>query len=109
MISNNYQKTLDNTGDITSWELINKCTSVSSDFSELKEGEPRILWMDEHVGTYIGKTVDGLYNVIECTVAFGGGILYSWVDADGTRRDQKGGEARGTWLEHGMPTKWVSY
>ena len=104
-----YQGNLDNTGDCTCYEFINKCTDVSGDFTKLRDGEPRVLWMDEHIGSYIGKTVDGLYNVIECTVAFGGGIVYSWVDSDGTRRNQQGGEARGQWLQNGLPTQWISY
>ena len=104
-----YQRNLDNTGDVTCHQFINKCTDVSSNFKKLKDGEPRVLYMEDHIGSYIGKTIDGLYNVIECTGAWGGGIKYSWVDSDGTRRNHKGGSSKGTWLKNGLPTKWVSY
>ena len=101
--------TLSNTGDIGCSQFIEKCTDKSGDFTRLREGEPRVLFLDGHIGTYIGKVVNGKYNVIECTAAWGGGIVYSWVDSDGTRRREKGGESRNRWTIHGKPTLWVSY
>ena len=101
--------TLSNTGDLTCWEFINACSDVSSDFTRLREGEPRVLWLNEHIGSYIGKVVNGKYNVIECTGSWGGGIKYSWVDNNGVRRRERGGATNGQWLKHGKPTKWVSY
>ena len=103
---------LANTGDITEIQLIRRCTDVSSDFRNLKEGEPRILYMEGHIGAYLGKTVvynNSRYNVVEATKSFGAKIAFSWVDRDGTRRDQKGGYPNGTWEMHGKPTRWVKF
>ena len=107
-----YQKDLSNTGDCTEAGLINQCTKVSTDFTRLTEGEVRLLYMPGHIGGYIGKTVvrsGKSYNVIECTPSFGNGIVYSWVDSDGTRRAYKGGSKNGKWTKHGLMTPWVSY
>ena len=103
---------LDNTGDITEIQLIRRCTEVSSDFAALKEGEPRILYMEGHIGAYLGKTVvlnGSKYNVVEATKSFGAKIAFSWVDSDGTRRDQQNGYYNGNWELHGKPTRWVRY
>ena len=64
--------------------------------------------MKGHIGAYIGKKVNDKYNVIECTTSFGGGVVYSWVDSDGTRRNCAGGSKNGKWSLHGKPSKWVS-
>ena len=103
-----FQKDLSNTGDCTEAELICQCDDVSGDFSALSN-QARILYMKGHIGTYIGKTVEDKYNVIECTTSFGGGVVYSWVDSDGTRRKEKGGVKNGKWMKHGLPNKWVEY
>lgn len=104
-----YQRDLSNTGDCTEAELIAQCTDVSPDFDRLTA--PEVLYMKGHIGSYVGECVRGgkTYNVIECTVSFGGGIVYSWVDADGTRRAYKGGTKNGKWTLHGLPSRWVSY
>ena len=107
-----YQENLDITGDITAQEMINLCTDVSSDFNELKEGEPRILYFQGHVGAYLGKTIstsDGLFNVVETTTSFGEKISFSWVDPDGKRRNAKNGYQQGSWKKHGLPSLWVTY
>ena len=107
-----YQKNLSNTGDCTEAGLINQCTDVSTNFGKLKVGEPRLLYMQGHIGGYIGKTVvrnGKSYNVIEATPSFGNGIVYSWVDSDGTRRAYKGGSKNGKWTKNGLMTPWVSY
>ncbi len=108
---NSYQKDLSNTGDVTVEGLFQQCTDRKSDFSLLKSGEPRILYMSGHMGAYIGKTVSrskGTCNVIESTPAFAGGIQYTWVSSNGGRYDYKGGSGRGTWTGHGLPSLWVS-
>ena len=108
----NYQHDLSNTGDITCYEMIEKCYDVSGDFTKLKEGEPRILYMDEHIGAYLGRSIKlngATYNVVEATGAFGHKIAFSWVDSDGTRRNQRGGTQRFTWIRHGKPSRWVKY
>lgn len=104
-----YQRDLSNTGDCTEAELLAQCSDVSQDFTDIMA--PEILYMKGHIGAYIGPTTrDGItYNVIECTASWGGGILYSWVDPDGTRRRSKGGNKNGRWTHHGVPSKWVSY
>lgn len=108
-----YQKDLSNTGDCTEAELIAQCTEVSTDFKALGN-HAEILYMKGHIGTYLGYSVDNRFNVIECTTSFGGGVIYSWVDQDGTRRSENGGKPivlkDGTyqrWSHHGKPTKWV--
>ena len=111
-----YQKNLSNTGDVDGIGLLNKCSDVSADFTKLKIGQPRYLYMKgtkvDHAGAYIGEevTIDGkLYNVIESTASWGGKVLYSWVDPDGTRRRNKDGAKNGKWTKHGMLTPWISY
>lgn len=109
-----YQRNLSNTGDCTEIGLLNQCTGISKDFKAIKA--PAILYMKGHIGSYIGITPDNRFNVIECTTSFGGGIIYSWVDQDGTRRSENGGKpiilSNGTyqrWEQYGYPTKWVSF
>lgn len=104
-----YQHDLSNTGDCTEAELLAQCTDVSQDFSTLQNGIPEILYMKGHIGGYIGNVYkdEHYYNVVECTASWGGGILYSWVDADGTRRRHRDGVKNGKWTHHGKPTKWV--
>lgn len=110
-----YQKDLSNTGDVDGWGLLNQCSDVSQDFSKLKNGEPRLLYMvhgkDWHVGGYIGEfqKYGKTYNVCECTAAWGGHILYSYVDSKGNRYKSKGGEPRSSWTHHGLMTPWVDY
>lgn len=101
-----YQKDLSNTGDCTEAELLTQCSDVSQDFKTLGN-HAEILYMKGHIGVYLGYEVKGTYNVIECTKSFGGGVVYSWVDPDGTRRKIKGGTTNGKWTHHGKPTKWV--
>ena len=109
-----YQRDLSNTGDCTESGLLNQCSGISSDFKKISA--PALLYMSGHIGTYIGITPDNRFNVIECTTAFGGGVIYSWVDQDGTRRSENGGkpivQKDGTynrWTKYGYLTPWVSY
>ena len=107
-----FQSNLNNTGDCTEYGLISQCTDVSSDFSKLKAGEPRLLYMSGHIGGYIGENVEmngHTYNCIECTGSWGGGILYSYVDSDGCRRQYLGGSKNGKWTKNGLMTPWVQY
>ncbi len=101
-----YQSDLSNTGDCTEAELIGQCSDVSVDFGKLGT-HPEILYMKGHVGVYLGKEIESKYNVVECTVSFGGGVVYSYVDADGTRRKEKGAMKNSKWISHGKPSKWV--
>lgn len=106
-----FQRDLSNTGDCTEIGLISQCSDVSNVFNRLKESEPRILYMRGHIGAYIGTTQRGIYtyNVIECTTSWGGGVIYSWVDPDGTRRKYKNGPVSRRWEKHGKMSRWVSY
>lgn len=100
------------TGDIDGATLLKKCSSRSKDFTKLSvPGTYLYLASNPHSGIYIGDTVINgkIYNVIECTKSFGGGVVYSWVDADGTRRNKKGGVKNGKWTHHGKFTPWVEY
>ena len=106
-----YQKDLSNTGDVDGATLLSKCSDVSANFGKLKDDEPRMLYMKGHAGSFIGyRQKDGHeYNVIECTGSWERKVLYSWVDADGTRRHYKGGSKNGKWEKHGKLTPWVDY
>jgi len=104
-----YQRDLSNTGDVSEPVLLSMCTEISSDFDNVPKAS--LLYMRGHVGSFVGLTKRNgkEYNVIECTKSFGGGIVYSWVDADGTRRSHKGGVKNGKWVQHGLMTKFISY
>ncbi len=107
-----FQKDLINTGDCSTQNLFSQCTDISSDFTRLKAGEPRMLWKKGHIGGYIGEDVvinGRVYNVIECTVSFGGGIVYSYVDSAGRRLAYKGGKSAGSWTSHGKMSRWLTY
>jgi LysM repeat protein len=91
---------------------MSQCSDVSKDFTKLKAGEPRLLYKSGHIGGYIGKEVTRgghVYNCIECTAAWGGGILYSYVDSRGGRYNYKGGSKNGDWTHNGLMTPWVKY
>lgn len=102
-----YQKDLSNTGDCTEAELLSQCSDVSQDFKDLGT-HAEILYMKGHIGVYLGYIVDGKYNVIECTKSYGGGVVYSWVDPDGTRRNESKGVKNSKWTHHGKPSRWVA-
>ena len=107
-----FEKNTENTGDINANGLIKKCSLISSDFSKLKSGEPRLIHMSNHIGAYIGKEVNsdhGVCNVVECTAAWGRGIKLSYVDSTGKRLYGKNGGQNGQWTSHGKPDAWVSY
>lgn len=106
-----YQKDLSNTGDCNVDGLMAKCTNVSADFTRLKNGEPRLLSMPNHAGTYIGeRVINGkVYNVIESTGSWERKVLYSYVDEYGWRRHYKGAGKNGRWIKHGKMTAWLDY
>ena len=73
-------------------QIINRCSDVSTNFSNLTEGE--LLWMNGHVGVYVGNG-----KVIECTAAWEGKVVYSTIDNHGRRT--RNGKQVGSWKKHG--------
>jgi hypothetical protein len=99
------------TGDCNEWGLLSQCPDYSTDFSNLHC--LAVLYMPGHIGTALGEEVTRnggkVYNVIECTGAWGGGVLYSYVDSKGRRFNHKGGSQAGTWTHWGKMSKWLKY
>ena len=104
-----YVKDLSITGDIDGATILSKCSLKSRDFSNLNI-PGAYLYMSGHAGSFVGEHVVGgkTYNVIECTGAWGRRVLRSWVDADGTRRQYKGGPINSHWTDWGLLC-WVDY
>ena len=113
-----FQKTFPVVEDVNANNLILKCNNISNNFNNLLD-VPRLLHLKDnqgngHVGVYLGKTLissNGNVNVIESTVSWqANGIIYSWVDHDGTRRLYEGGplsEMKYNWTSHGSLDKWL--
>lgn len=72
--------------------IINRCSNVSTNFTNLTPGE--LLWMKGHCGIYIGNG-----EVIECTAAWEKKVLYSKIDSKGRRI--RNGIQVGSWKKHG--------
>ena len=107
-----FEESTEKTGDVNSNGLIKKCHEISNDFSELREGEPRLIHMNGHIGAYLGKEIDtnhGICNVVESTSAWKRGIQFSYVDKYGKRLYGINGEQKGTWARHGKPSDWVLF
>ena len=77
--------------------MMNYCTSSSSDFSKIEVGE--VVWMDGHIGVYIG---DGL--AVECTPIWKDGVQITAVGNIG----KKSGYNTRTWTKHGK-LKFIEY
>lgn len=103
------------TGDVDGKTLLAKCSNRSRNFEKLSvPGTYLYLESDPHSGIYVGDTlINGkIYNVIEATKngKFGNGVLYTYVDKDGTRRKYKGSSKTSLkWSEHGLLTRYVEY
>lgn len=99
--------------DIGEREIYNQCTEKSSDFRNIPFGA--YLEMDSivgHAGIYVGEFQQGsyIYNTIECTTDFGGGVRASFVNQYGQRLTCKGGYYSGlSWERFGRMTKWLAY
>ncbi|MCQ2819799.1 MAG: hypothetical protein MJ252_21245 [archaeon] len=48
-VKGSFQRDLNNTGDVNSEGLYQKCTSKSTNFGSLTKGVPEILWMNGHI------------------------------------------------------------
>ncbi len=101
------------TGDATEYALYIQCSDRSADFTKLKLGEPRCLYMKGHFGAYLGEEWDepgqGIVNCVESTPAWEDGIQFSYIAPNGARSWCKGGTIRGYWEGHGLASKWVNY
>ena len=80
-------------------QIINRCSNVSSDFTNIQVGE--LLWLPGHVGVYIGNG-----QVIECTAAWESKVLYSSIDSNGNRVRNSSQVLR--WQKHGK-LPYISY
>ena len=96
--------------DLNGYQMISACDDVSSDFSSLTPGEFLVTASYDHAGVYVGDVTDGTnyWNVVECTPIWANGIQFTWVDADGTRRQTKNGAISVYWAKHGK-LPWVDY
>lgn len=86
-----------NVPDINADTMINRCSGVSTDFSNVQIGEA--LWCQGHIGIYIG---DGLG--VECTPIWANGVQ---VTAVGNICSKVGYNTR-TWTKHGK-LPYVNY
>lgn len=96
--------------DLNGYQIIQACSEVSSDFTNLTPGEYLSTKDYDHAGVYVGEVTDGTnyWNVVECTPIWANGIQFSWVDPDGTRRQNRGGAISVYWAKHGK-LPWVDY
>ena len=96
--------------DLNGYQIIQACSDVSSDFSNITPGEYLSTASYDHAGVYVGEVTDGTHywNVVECTPIWADGIQFTWVDSDGTRRRERGGEKSVYWAKHGK-LPWVDY
>ena len=105
-----WQEDFSNTGRIMyNRELFDLCDNISTDFKELKEGEPRLLFRNSQLGVYLGKEIvikNAIYNSVHTIL---GRVSFSWVDSEGRIFDIKGGGYSQVWEKHGIPSKWVKY
>lgn len=83
--------------DIGADQIIEKCSSVSTDFSQIQVGE--LLWTKGHVGIYIG---DGL--AVECTPAWKNCVQVTAVHNIGKKTAYNGRK----WTKHGK-LPYVTY
>ena len=86
--------------------ILAMCSGIKwGSFNAVANGE--YLYMEGHAGVYFSGAKN--YNVIECTPAWKGGVQYSWVDPDGTRRQVRGGWPNGKWEAHGKLSGFIDY
>ena len=78
--------------DDTEIGILNRCSDVSADFSNIQVGE--YLYMKGHGGIYIGNG-----QVVECTMAWDKKVLISNIDTKGNR--SKNGVNVMKWEKHG--------
>lgn len=83
-------------GDWTGQQILDHCTDVSSDFSQIEDGEFLYMWNNGswHCGVYYGNGT-----VFESTPLWADGIQFSQIDIYGNRL--YGGKSYGRWEKHG--------
>jgi len=100
------------TGDITGYQMLQKCTNRSKDFTQLKQpGTYLYLSTSPHAGVYLGDfEYNGhIVNVVECTGAWESKVQYTYVDEKGGRYLYKGGpKNKYSWTDYGL-LPWVDY
>ena len=109
-----FQRDLSATGDCTEYGLLIQCSDVQwGNFQNLKPGDPRILYMEGHIGAYLGEEWEepgqGIVNAVESTGRWEDGIQFSFVAPDGARSWCKGAQVVGYWEAHGLASKWIIY
>lgn len=97
-------------GDWNGWTILNCCNEISKDFSNVLPGEFLLTGDKSHAGAFVGEFVRNgkTYNTIECTVAFGGGVVPSYTASNGGRYSHKGGNRNNSWAWHGR-LPWLDY
>ena len=87
--------------------ILNLCENVRwYEFYNIQPGE--YLYMNGHAGVYIGEYGD--INCVECTAAWTGGVVFSYIDkSNGARYQHKGGPYGGYWEAHGKLSKYIDY
>ena len=83
--------------DIGADGMINACSEVSTDFSNILPGEA--VWIKGHIGIYVG---DGL--AVECTPSWKDGVQFTAVHNIGTKSGYNGRK----WTKHGK-LPYVTY
>lgn len=101
------------TGDIDGLTLLKRCTERSKDFSILRVPATYLyIYTSPHAGIYVGeREINGkIYNVLENTSAWQGGMQYTYVDEKGGRYNYKGGsKSKFSWEEYGLLTPYIEY
>ena len=99
--------------DVDGMGILGLCTDVHwFDFSTIVPGEFLYMRIDGHGGVYRGEIVRNgkIYNVDECTAAWGGGVIHSYMDLKtGARYAYKGGPQIYAWEAHGKLSKYIDY
>lgn len=99
--------------DTSELGILELCESVKwNDFNLSKMAAGEYLYMSGHAGLYVADLFgkDSNVNVVECTTGWGcNGVVASWIDPDGTRRDMKNGTPCGKWEAHGKLKRYISY
>lgn len=98
-------------GDWNGRQILEACSEVSTDFTYVPMGAYLLNENGSHAGIYIGEHEYGgfIFNVVECTPAWMGGVQLSYVDTLGRRKQNKyATKLFGSWKYHGL-LPWVEY